>query len=746
LFSALLNYRYSHADPQSGELLEGMEYLGGHDRTNYPFTLHVDDLGESFEVTAEVHERLNAERICDFVLTTAGSLVSALETAPDLSLAQIEVLPPEERRRVLQALNGPREDYAGPVLLHQLFEAQARRTPEAPALWFEGRRMRYAELDSRSNRLAWRLRDRGVGPDALVAVLMERSEAMVIALLAILKSGGAYLPLDPGLPEARLRHILGDSSPVAVLTDADLAARLPPAFAHLLLPRWPGVEEGADAETRRDNPDPTQIGLEPRHLAYVIYTSGSTGAPKGVMIEHRGIVNRLRWMQQAYDLKADDVVLQKTPYSFDVSVWEFFWPLMAGACLAVARPDGHRDPAYLDAVIGDAGVTTLHFVPAMLRRYLQHRESLHEDLNHPRGEQQAFRLKRVIYSGETLPAELARRFHERLPGVALHNLYGPTEAAVDVTAWTCVEGDRSPAVPIGRPIANTRLYILDACQRPVPAGVKGEIYIAGVQVARGYLNRPELTTLRFIPDPFAPGQMYRTGDLGRWREDGALEYLGRNDFQVKVRGFRIEPEEIESRLMELPEVGGAVVAAHRGDDGEQVLVAYLTVQRPDLRLDASAVRAALKETLPEYMIPVAYIQLETLPLTHSGKVDRKALPSPQAGDLMRNAYEAPIGEAEHLLAQIWSELLGVERVSRNDSFFELGGHSLLAMQLLESLRSRHWQIDIRALFSQPGLAAMAAALQPVTAVAAHPQEPPGSGIPEGYAALATQKEIEEFRL
>ncbi|HEX3129220.1 MAG TPA: amino acid adenylation domain-containing protein, partial [Thermoanaerobaculia bacterium] len=386
--------------------------------------------------------------------------------------------------------NATRAEYPLGHTLHSWIEAQADRTPEAVAVVSEEAQLTYAELEARANRLAHRLRRLGIGPESRVGISAERSAGLVVGLLGILKAGGAYVPLDPGYPRERLDFLVEDAA-VAVLLD-------PAALA-------PETD-------REESPLRPAPAAGPHNLAYVIYTSGSTGRPKGAMNSHRAICNRLLWMQEAYGLTPEDRVLQKTPFSFDVSVWELFWPLMTGARLVMARPGGHQDPAYLAELIAREGVTTLHFVPPMLRAFLEQSP-------------ERARLRRVICSGEALPADLVRRFHEVLPGVELHNLYGPTEAAVDVTWWPCAPGSAEAGVPIGRPIANTRIHLLDPELRPVPVGEPGELYIGGIQVGRGYLNRPALTAERFVPDPFgAPGaRLYKTGDLGRWQVDGTIE-------------------------------------------------------------------------------------------------------------------------------------------------------------------------------------------------------------------------------
>ncbi|HYH81525.1 MAG TPA: amino acid adenylation domain-containing protein, partial [Longimicrobium sp.] len=476
------------------------------------------------------------------------------------------LLSAEERGLVVDAWNRTEAEVPADRCIHQLFEAQAERTPDAVALVFEDASLTYAELNARANRLAHHLRGHGVGPEVRVGVLMERSLEMVVSLLAVLKAGGAYVPLDPGLPAERLAYMLDDSAVPLVLVQAALRGAVPARD---------GVEVLAvDALAERlaaESIESPQSGAGPDSLAYVIYTSGSTGRPKGVMNQHRGVVNRLVWMQAQFGIDADDVVLQKTPFGFDVSVWEFFWPLQQGARLVMARPDGHRDPAYLRDVIEREGVTTLHFVPSMLQQFVETADPA-----------RCGSLRHVVCSGEALPAALVRRFHDRFAGPVLTNLYGPTEAAIDVSCWTCAREDATDVVPIGRPVWNTALYVLDAALKPVPVGVPGELYIGGVQVARGYQGRAAMTAERFVPDPFSTeggARLYRTGDRARWRADGAIEYLGRLDFQVKVRGFRIELGEIESVLLGHPGVREAVVLAREDVPGDQRLVAYLVPDR-----------------------------------------------------------------------------------------------------------------------------------------------------------------------
>ncbi|AZC82780.1 non-ribosomal peptide synthetase [Pseudomonas chlororaphis] len=694
LFSAMLNYRHSLTPHQALQhAWQGIETLASDERTNYPLTLNVDDLGDGYHLTALVAAGVGAQRVCDFMQTVLQGLVDALEQSPQTALNRLPVITAEERRQLLVEFNATELPYDLEQSIHGLFEAQVQRTPEALAVKAGEQSLTYRELNERANQLAHYLRGQGVGPDARVAICVERGLEMVMGLLAILKAGGGYVPLDPSYPLERIGYMLEDSAPVVVL--AQEATRG-------LLGDVPVID--LDRPVWLDQPlsNPFIAELTPRHLVYVIYTSGSTGKPKGVINEHRAVVNRLLWMQDQYRLSAEDAVLQKTPFSFDVSVWEFFWPLMTGARLVMARPEGHKDPAYLCEVIQAERISTLHFVPSMLDVFLAH-----GDVTRSAG------LVRVLCSGEALPGSLVRRFKAQLPGSELHNLYGPTEAAVDVTAWNCAGPvEQVPDnTPIGKPIANTRLYLLDEQLQPVPLGVVGELYIGGVQVARGYLHRPELTAERFLKDPFsntAQARMYRTGDLGRYLADGTIEYLGRNDDQVKIRGLRIELGEIQARLTQFPDVKEAVVLAREDVPGDKRLVAYYTTGLSSERLETEALRSHLLEQLPEYMVPALFVHLPALPLSPNGKLDRKALPAPDLESLRVREYEAPIGDTEILLARIWAELLNVERVGRHDHFFELGGHSLLAVSLIGRLRQEGMEADVRALFEQPTLAGYAA--------------------------------------
>jgi amino acid adenylation domain-containing protein len=618
-----------------------------------------------------------------------GHLEQVLEQVAadaDVRLSELALLGSAERALVLETWNRTGAEVPADRCIHELFEAQAARTPEAVAVRFEDASLTYAELNARANQLAHHLRGHGVGPEVRVGICLERSLEMVVSLLAVLKAGGGYVPLDPGLPAERLAYMLDDSAVPLVLVQAALGDAVPAREGVKVL--------AVDALAERLAAEPAEnpaVSAGPDSLAYVIYTSGSTGRPKGVMNQHRGVVNRLVWMQAHFGIGADDVVLQKTPFGFDVSVWEFFWPLQQGATLVMARPEGHRDPLYLQEVIEREGVTTLHFVPSMLQQFVEAVEA-----------GRCASLRNVVCSGEALPAALVDRFYDRFAGpVVLTNLYGPTEAAVDVSCWTCPRDGSAGVVPIGRPVWNTQLYVLDASLKPVPVGVPGELYIGGVQVARGYQGRAAMTAERFVPDPFSAeggARLYRTGDRARWRADGAIEYLGRLDFQVKIRGFRIELGEIEAALRQAPGVRDCTVVVRDDAAGDRRLVAYVVGDAED-----EALRGLLRQSLPEYMVPSAFVSLDALPLTPNGKLDRKALPAPEFMSA-EERYEAPADETEQALAEIWAEVLRVDRVGRRDSFFELGGHSLSAVQMVSRVRQvLEVKVAIDELFTRPVL-------------------------------------------
>jgi len=562
--------------------------------------------------------------------------------------------------------------------LSALVAEQAAKTPDAPALDDAQHHLTYREMREQVVALANQLRARGVKPGDSVAVALPRSVFLTLALHAIVEAGAAWLPLDTGYPDDRLQMMLEDARPSLLITTDDQR----PRFSHLSVEVF-----SYNTLFSAEGSEPLNLSA-PEQTAYIIFTSGSTGRPKGVMVGQTAIVNRLLWMQNHYPLTADDVVAQKTPCSFDVSVWEFWWPFIAGAKLVMAEPEAHRDPLAMQAFFAKYGVTTTHFVPSMLAAFVA---SLT-----PENAACCASLKQVFCSGEALPTLLCREW-EHLTHVPLHNLYGPTEAAVDVS-WYPAFGPElalvtGNSVPIGFPVWNTGLRILDAMMRPVPFGVAGDLYLTGIQLAQGYLGRPDLTASRFIADPFAPGQrMYRTGDVACWLDNGAVEYLGRSDDQLKIRGQRIELGEIDRAMLTLPDVAQAVThacvinqAADTGGDARQ-LVGYV-VSESGLPLDRDALLATLKTQLPPHMVPVVLLQLSALPLSANGKLDRKALPLPEL--TVKTPGRAPESDAEQAIAAAFSALLGCEINDIEADFFALGGHSLLAMRLAASL-SRHF--------------------------------------------------------
>lgn len=604
--------------------------------------------------------------------------------APETPLSRLPLLSKDESNLILRDWN----ETCVPVpntTVHALFEAQCARTPNASALIFDGRAVSYDELNRRANKVAHLLRGRGVVRNSLVGICMDRSFEMVIALLGVLKSGGAYVPIDPTYPSERLQFMITDAAVPVLLTQSHLRAKLLGVQGSVVA--LDASEELAPYPA--ENPVPINT---PDDLIYCIYTSGSTGKPKGALNTHRGVANRLLWGQNKYPLTAQDKVLQKTPFSFDVSAWEFFWPLICGATLVIARPEGHKDPAYMAELIIDQKITTVHFVPSMLQTFLNEPAAVN-----------CRSIKRVICSGEALPIEAQQQFF-KLFKCRLLNFYGPTEASIEVTFWECDRDSKLSFVPIGKPIANTQIYILNDSLEPVPPLVPGELFIGGIGVARGYHNRPELTAEKFLADPFRPGnRIYRTGDLARFLPDGTVQYLGRVDHQVKIRGFRIELEEIESVLRQHPLVRDAVVIA-REFKGQQLLVAYF-VPYPSISMEADSLRAFLRTHLPEYMVPAFFVRLREIPLSPNGKVDRRALPEPERNTAAESDYVAPRNDTEQKLARLWCEVLRLEKAGIHDNFFDLGGHSLLATQLVSRIKlSFGTQIPLSRFFEVPTIA------------------------------------------
>jgi amino acid adenylation domain-containing protein/non-ribosomal peptide synthase protein (TIGR01720 family) len=695
LFDSILVFENYPMDEALRRPVEGnfrIALAESHDEASYPMTVLVN-LGVELTISYAFQAHCFSAEQVGQMAAHLRNILAGLAVSAQRKLGEVDMLEAADSQQLARWSTGPKAwPDAQPV--HRLFERQARMQPQAPALVYGDAELNYAQLNACANRLGHRLIELGVKPETKVGIALERSLEMVVGLLAIMKAGGAYVPLDPDYPTERLAYMVEDSGIGLLLTQHQVRARLPasPALQVLELDA-----EALQQELARQPAHDPQVALHGENLAYVIYTSGSTGKPKGAANRHCALYNRLAWMQDAYRLDGSDTVLQKTPFSFDVSVWEFFWPLMVGARLAMAAPGDHRDPARLVELIDRHQVTTLHFVPSMLQAFLAHD-----------GIEACTGIRRIVCSGEALPAEARNGVFARLPQAQLYNLYGPTEAAIDVTHWTCRD-DGSSQVPIGQPISGIRTLVLDAGLNLAPAGVAGELYLGGVGLARGYLDRAGLTAERFVADPFDDngGRLYRTGDLVRWNADGQLEYLGRLDHQVKIRGLRIELGEVEAALLAQPEVREAVVVAQQAAGGAR-LVAYVAAHAGQA-IDGSALRERLGRTLSDYMVPGVIVELATLPLNANGKVDRKALPAPEAGG--GRAYEPPQSGTEAELAAIWAEILGVERVGRHDNFFELGGHSILALRLQRFARERlSADLPLRAYFDSPNLAALAESL------------------------------------
>ena len=622
--------------------------------------VHLEYAADLFEPASARRMLANYVGVLDQVLEDPGLTVLGCALVSDAEQAE------------LQAWNATAAPFETGLRLGDLVRRQAMQRGGATAVVFEGRRVSYADLDAAARALALRLRALGVGPGSLVGVCLERGVELVTALLGIVYSGGAYVPLDPYYPPERLARMCEDAELSVVVSRAAELLQVRAA-----LPDGARIVHIDEPATAAAEPGGFELIGSPDDPAYVIFTSGSTGRPKGAMNAHKGIVNRLQWMQRQYQLTHDDRVLQKTPCSFDVAVWEFFWPLTTGACIVVARPQGHRDPAYLVDLIHQERITVLHFVPSMLRLF-------HDEP----GLARCASVRHVMCSGEALPLELVEQFFERFGHAKLSNLYGPTEAAVDVTCWECQPGEPLGIVPIGRPIANTQIHVLDSQLRAQPVGVPGELYIGGVQVGMGYVSRPDLSAERFVPDPFNPGaRMYKTGDLARWLSSGVIDCLGRIDDQVKLHGHRIELGEIESHLVAHPGVARCVVVVREDTPGDQRLVAYV-VPRGEMPAVA-ALREHLRRQVPDHMVPQHCVGLASIPLLPNGKFDRAALPRPTDSAVVHDsAFWVPRTDIEVALAQVWQGLLGIEQVSTSDNFFDLGGHSLLAMRAVSDIHKR----------------------------------------------------------
>ncbi len=645
-------------------------------------------------LVAELHydsSRLRAEDV-DRIAQEFTTLLESVCANPESPIADLDIVSSSERRQLLIEFNDTRTDCPEGRCIHEIFGSRAKTAPDDVAVVFEKRNLTYAQLESRANQLAHHLQGLGVGPEVPVAICMDRSLEMVVGILGILKAGGAYVPLDPEYPRERLAYVIEDVHAPVLLTQKSLRERMPDLASAVVCvdSEWETIARHAE--------NAPSINTTARNLAYVIYTSGSTGHPKGVMVEHGGLTNAISWIVETLGLSSSDRSMLKTPITFDAAGRELFPTLMAGGTLIIAEPGGHRDSRYLADTIRGERVSILHCVPSLLRLLVEE-PAFDERLA----------LRAVMCGGETLAPEIVTRFQSRSKG-KLYNVYGPTETIIDSTYWPCKRRDTLSAIPIGRPIPNAKVYVLDDHLRLLPIGFAGTLYIGGVGLARGYIGRPDLTAEKFIPDPFSGAlgaRIYKTGDLARYLPDGNIEFLGRSDDQVKIRGFRIELGEIAAALRQHPAVRDAVVLAQNGH-GEQRLVAYLAGDG-DTRLTANELRGFLKDKLPEHMMPAVFVLLDALPLTANGKIDRRALPTPDGQrQELDEEFLASRTATEELLAEIWGRVLGVERVGIYDNFFHLGGHSLLATQVVSRIRETFQvEMPLRCMFEAPTVAGLA---------------------------------------
>jgi amino acid adenylation domain-containing protein len=633
-----------------------------------------------------------------------NTLLRGIIENPEEKVSRLPILTHSERGQLLRAFNDTAGGYGLDSCVHQLFEAQAERTPDAIALIYEDRKLTYEELNRKADNLARHLSGLAIRPGALAGICMERSVEMVLAILGVLKAGGAYVPLDPTYPKDRLAFMVEDAGIRVLLTQSHLLEQLSDLELKTLC-----LDSELEAIASNENASPVagehgQSEVGPQDLAYVIYTSGSTGKPKGVMTPHRAVTNMILWMQATYEMTPVDRMVQKTAFSFDASVWEFFWPLNTGATLVIARPYAEKDGAYMVKTLQEQKVTILQLVPSLLKLLIEQE-----------GFENCDSLRHVFCGGEALPVAVCERFSERLPKARLTNVYGPTETTMHVTVWEYQKGAKERIAPIGHPVGNTQAYILDRHMQPVPISIPGELCIGGAQVARGYLNRPELTAERFINDPYGKqpgGKLYRTGDLARFKDDGSIEFLGRIDHQVKIRGYRIELGEIESVSRQHAAVSEVIVIAREDVPGDKRLVAYI-VARPEQTLKVSELRNHLLAKLPDYMVPSAFVLLDSLPLLSNGKVNLNALPAPGfSRQQLEQDYVAPRNEAEQALAKIFADVLGLEKVGVEDNFFLLGGHSLSATQVIIRLRDTlHADVPLRRMFEKPTVSGLALAVE-----------------------------------
>ncbi|MFD2673094.1 amino acid adenylation domain-containing protein, partial [Marinicrinis sediminis] len=703
-----------------------------HPQAKFDLTLEVleqeDGCSLRFEYSTALFHESTIQRMADAYCWLLEQIAAA---SPEQKVIDLQLLRPEEQQHMMESWNRTEAPFPDQHLLHERFEEQVARHPHRQAISFGHESLTYAELNARSNRLARYLQQHGVEPDSRVAILSPRKLDMMIGIFAVLKAGGAYVPISPDFPEDRIAYMLEDSGASLVLRgcQTDIPSQIDASERMI-------IDLDDDAPWRELDESNLSRSTAPDKLAYMIYTSGSTGKPKGTMIEHRAVINRLHWMQKRYPLGEADTILQKTPYTFDVSVWELFWWSLEGAGLHLLEPGGEKDPSAIIQAIEQASITVMHFVPSMLQLFLDYVKA------HPDQAERLRTLKHVFASGEALTIPQVEDFYALLgaSGAKLINLYGPTEATIDVSYYDCQPAEVRRSIPIGKPIDNIRLYIVNEQHQLQPIGVAGELCISGVGLARGYLNREELTKEKFVDNPFEPGErMYKTGDLARWQADGTIEYLGRTDFQVKIRGYRIELGEIEHELLQHEAVSETVVTAVEDATGSKALCAYVVSSR---EVTAGELKEHLLQELPDYMVPAYFVRLERMPLTANGKADRKALPKPEQDKLASGtAYVAPRTPLEKELVEIWREWVGSsQQIGIQDNFFDIGGNSLLLLKVHHELEKRYgnW-IQVTDLFANATIEQLAACIEAHQKLDNRELAPPLVQLPEQAFASTTDR-------
>ncbi|KAI1294090.1 hypothetical protein EDD11_008218 [Mortierella claussenii] len=684
LFCSVLNFRKIE-NRANTIAIDGIQLEERRDVMTYPFTMTVESGNDTLGLLSVVKEPFDADRICGYMLQALESIVDALDNSPGMPVRNLEVIPRAEQEMLVKSWNDTSMVFPGNRPIHHMFEQHTHLNPQAAAIVYEGQSMSYRELNERSNQLAHHLIKLGVKPDSLVAVCVDRSVTMMIGILGVLKAGGAYVPIDPAFASKRLHDILADASPSVLLADQSGLSALRSSLLHSI----PVVDPNTLFEESIANP--RVPGLGPQHLAYVIYTSGSTGKPKGVMIDHSSVANLALTRPEVFGVGSSSRVLQFFSVSFDGSVHEIVSALCNGGSLHILSNSTRMDKALLWEYMRLHSITHATLTPSLIQD-CKDMPTLNTPLT-------------MLLAGEALSPSILKDLAESIPNGTIINDYGPTEATVDAVGWRCHPGFQGEALPIGRPHANKRVYVLDGNQKLLPVGAIGELYIAGVGVARGYLNRPELNEKAFFPEPFNTdynARMYKTGDLVKYLPNGDLVFLGRRDHQVKIRGFRVELGEVETRLVEHPMVKEAVVAAKSEGDGKRLVAYVIANNSADL---ARILREHLKAKLPDYMVPSAFVRMECFPLTSNGKLDLKALPEPDGNAVISQGYEAPQGNVENSLATIWGNLLKIDRVGRHDNFFDLGGHSLLAVKMIKEAKSiLGSELSLQALFKTPTIA------------------------------------------